>query len=145
MELQALNARSAHAVQQAQPVQKAQAPEKEQAPAAAPAVPDYDQYSPEKVKPSAGLYRVGHDEAGNRLVEQEPVDDGSKAEQCTVNTDRVDREIESLRREEEQLQQQLSTAAPEQTEALQRRLEQVQRELSQKDNDSYRRQNAVVS
>ena len=61
------------------------------------------------------------------------------------DTGAVDRELESLRKEREQLEQQLRTAAPEQAEAVRRQLDQVTRELAQKDNDAYRRQHAVFS
>ena len=57
----------------------------------------------------------------------------------------MDRELESLRKEREQLEQQLRTAAPEQAEAIRQQLDQVTRELAQKDNDAYRRQHAVFS
>ena len=57
----------------------------------------------------------------------------------------MDRELESLRKEREQLEQQLRSAAPEQAEAIRQQLDQVTRELAQKDNDAYRRQHAVFS
>lgn len=64
---------------------------------------------------------------------------GAPAEQMTANTDRVDREIADLRRQKEQLEQQLrACAGEERAEALAQRLAQVERALSQKDNDAYR-------
>ena len=57
----------------------------------------------------------------------------------------MDRELENLRKERDQLEQQLRSAAPEQAEDIRRQLDQLNRELSQKDNDSYRRQHAVFS
>lgn len=68
-----------------------------------------------------------------------------KSETTTCDTGKVDRELENLRKRQEELTQQLRSAAPEQAEAVQRRLDQVNRELAQKDNDSYRRQHAVFS
>ena len=68
-----------------------------------------------------------------------------KPEVTVCDTGAVDRELESLRKEREQLEQQLRTAAPEQAEAIRQQLDQVTRELAQKDNDAYRRQHAVFS
>lgn len=69
----------------------------------------------------------------------------NKSETTTCDTGKVDRELENLRKRQEELTQQLRSAAPEQAEKLQRQLDQVNRELAQKDNDSYRRQHAVFS
>lgn len=67
-------------------------------------------------------------------------------ERCTVNTDRVDREIEKLKQERQELEQQLRSETDEaKRQTAQQRLEQVERELNQKDNDAYRRQNAVYT
>lgn len=68
-----------------------------------------------------------------------------KAETTTANTDRVDRELAGSRKRQEELEQQLRSAAPEQAQAIQRQLDQVEQELAQKDNDAYRRQHAVFS
>ena len=68
-----------------------------------------------------------------------------KSETTTCDTGKVDRELENLRKRQEELTQQLRAAAPEQAEELQRQLDQVNRELAQKDNDAYRRQHAVFS
>lgn len=94
-------------------------------------------------KPS-GLYRLGQDESGNPKV---LYDDPKKAKECTTNTDRVDREIEKLKEEKKQLEQQISAAAGDEKKAreLEKKLAQVEGELSQKDNDTYRRQNAEIS
>ncbi len=106
-------------------------------------------------KPS-GLYRLGQDESGNPKVLYDdpkkaaaPQKDApaEKAEECTVNTDNVDREIEKLKEEEKQLKQQMKAAAgdEEKIKELEKKLAQIERELSQKDNDTYRRQHAFVS
>ena len=97
-----------------------------------------------------GLYRVGQDENGNwKIFFDDPKADhakeqddrseknedgkapkvggdsqGKPAEKCVTNTDKVDREIKKLK---------------------EKKLTQVENELSQKDNDTYRRQNASVS
>lgn len=72
-------------------------------------------------------------------------DDGT--EECVTNTDKVDREIENLRKKAALLKQQLSAASKdeEKTEELKKKLAAVQEELNRKDTDSYRRQNASIS
>lgn len=68
-----------------------------------------------------------------------------KAEITVCDTGKVDRELENLRKRQEELSEQLRSAAPERAEAIRRQLDQVNRELAQKDNDAYRRQHAVFS
>lgn len=68
-----------------------------------------------------------------------------KQSTTTCDTVGVDRELENLRKRQEQLEEQLRAAAPEQAAAIRQQLDQVSRELAQKDNDSYRRQHAVFS
>jgi len=110
-------------------------------------------------KPS-GLYRLEQDENGTPKVmyddpkraakakdvqpKEEPA---KKAEKCTTNTDNVDREIEKLKEEKKQLEQQIKAAAgdKEKVKVLEKKLAQIEGQLSQKDNDTYRRQNAVIS
>lgn len=124
-------------------------------------IPKDEYISSEKsgIKPS-GLYRLGHDENGNPKVmyddpkgaakakdvqpKEEPA---KKAEKCTTNTDNVDREIEKLKEEKKQLEQQIKAAAgdKEKVKVLEKKLVQIEGQLSQKDNDTYRRQNAVIS
>ena len=57
------------------------------------------------------------------------------------------REIEKLKEEKEQLEQQIKAAAgdKEKVKVLEKKLAQIEGELSQKDNDTYRRKNAVIS
>lgn len=110
-------------------------------------------------KPS-GLYRLGQDENGNQKVvyddpkraakakDVQPKEEPAKtAEKCTTNTDNVDREIEKLKEEKKQLEQQIKAAAgdKEKVKVLEKKLAQIEGQLSQKDNDTYRRQNAVIS
>lgn len=121
-------------------------------------IPKDEYISSEKFggKPS-GLYHLGQDESGNPKVlydapkkatapqKDEPA---KKAEEkCTTNTDNVDREIEKLKEEKKQLKQQIQAAAGEEEKIkeLEKKLTQIEGELSQKDNDTYRRQNAVIS
>ena len=116
-------------------------------------VPKDEYISSEKSgnKPS-GLYRMGQDENGNPKVlydDPKKVQKKSatgKAEECTTNTDAVDREIEKLKEEKRQLEQQIQAETDEnKVKELEKKLAQVEAELSQKNNDTYRRQNAVVS
>lgn len=106
-------------------------------------------------KPS-GLYRLGQDESGNpkvlyddpkKATAQQKDEPAKKAEECTTNTDNVDREIEKLKEDKKQLEQQIKAAAgdEEKIKELEKKLTQIEGELSQKDNDTYRRQNAVIS
>lgn len=67
----------------------------------------------------------------------------SKAENCTCNTDQVDREIEKLKRKKEELEQQIHCETGDaKRRELEKKLAQVESELSRKDNDTYRRQHA---
>ncbi len=62
------------------------------------------------------------------------------------NTDKVDREIEKLKKKRQELEQRLNTETDEaKVEDLKRQLAQVERELKQKDNDTYRRQHSKVT
>lgn len=109
-------------------------------------------------KPS-GLYHMGKDENGNpKVIYDDPnkavgadrrpkVKSGSReedGEEVTVNTDAVDREIEKLKKQKQQLEQQIRRASgdEEKRRELERKLSQIEGELSQKDNDTYRRQRA---
>ncbi len=93
---------------------------------------------------ASGLYGLGQDENGDPKV---MYDDPEKAEKCTTDTDRVDREIEKLKEEKKQLEQQLRAVTGEEgkTREIERKLAQIESELSQKDNDAYRRQKALIS
>lgn len=70
-----------------------------------------------------------------------------KEEEVTGNTDAVDREIEKLKKQKQEIEQQLRKAAgdEEKTKELQKKLAQTESELSQKDNDTYRRQHTVFT
>lgn len=64
-----------------------------------------------------------------------------KGKTCTANTDKVDREIEKLKKKKAELEQQLNSEKDERKIGeLEKELAQVERELRQKDNDTYRRQ-----
>ena len=86
----------------------------------------------------------------DKKAEQPKVKSGRReddAEEVTGNTDAVDREIEKLKKKKQQLEQQIRKASgdEEKTKELEKKLAQVESELAQKDNDTYRRQHAVVT
>ena len=86
----------------------------------------------------------------DKKAEQPEVKSGGReddAEEVTGNTDAVDREIEKLKKKKQQLEQQIRKASgdEEKTKELEEKLAQVESELAQKDNDTYRRQHAVVT
>lgn len=65
---------------------------------------------------------------------------------CTCNTDKVDREIEKLKKQKLELERQISRETDEaKAEDLKARLAQVEKELRQKDNDTYKRQHAAYT
>ena len=75
-------------------------------------------------------------------------EDASKSEEtCIGNTDKVDREIEHLKKEKKRLEQQIRAASGDEgkIEKLKQKLEQVTQELARKDTDSYRRQHTTFS
>ena len=69
-----------------------------------------------------------------------------KTEECTTNTDKVDREIRELRKKKKELEQKLARSdGPEEKKRLETQLQQTERELQMKDNDSYWRSHAQYS
>ncbi len=131
-----------------------------------PQKPMMDEYVPEEKREPSGRYYLGKDENGQpKVYFDDPERDegagnpepkaadapkekagGKKAETCTGNTDKVDREIEKLKKKKEQLERQISSETDEtKKKGLEAKLAQVESELRQKDNDAYRRQHMVVS
>lgn len=118
-----------------------------------------DEYIPSEKDEPIGLYKLSEDENGDPVIDFDMVDSGKniksekseeddsekKTESCTCNTDRVDEEIKRLKEKQEQLEQQLRAAEGEAAKQLQKQLESVSAELAMKDNDSYRRQQAIFS
>ena len=111
--------------------------------------PVMDEYVPEEKPEPSGRYRLGKDEDGKPKIDfYGPEKSGSdKAGQsCTCNTDKVDREIENLTKQKQELEQQINRETDEsKMEDLKAKLAQIEKELSQKDNDTYRRQHAVYT
>ena len=72
--------------------------------------------------------------------------DGKKPEKYRGSTDKVDREIEKLKKRKSELEGQLRTEQDDRKiQGLERELARVERELSQKDNDGYRRSHMEVT
>lgn len=106
----------------------------------------------------SGLYRMGQDENGNpKVLFDDPKKSGSPGvksqsadddeEKCIGSTDQVDKEIEKLKEQKKQLEQQIRTASgdEEKVRELEKKLAQIEQELNQKDNDAYRRQHSTFS
>ena len=137
--------------------------------------PVMDEYVPEEPQEPSGRYWMGRDEDGQPKIyfddperaanapkqpedtpeaeEPDPAGQGAKGpegekdkdEVWEGNSDKVDREIEKLKKRQQELGQRLNTETDEaKIKDLERQLAQVERELKQKDNDTYRRQHTTV-
>lgn len=110
--------------------------------------PAVDEYIPGEEREPSGCYRPGRDENGEPKIifdaperEQQP-----EGERCICSTDKVDREIEKLKKQKQQLEQKLNTETDEtRRRELEASLSQIEQELKQKDNDNYRRQHATYT
>ena len=138
--------------------------------------PVMDEYVPEEPQEPSGRYWMGKDEDGQPKIyfddperaadaprqpedapeaeEPDSADQGAKGpegkkdkgETWECNTDKVDREIEKLKKKQQELEQRLNSETDEaKIKDLERQLAQVEQELKQKDNDTYRRQHAVYT
>ena len=137
--------------------------------------PVMDEYVPEEPQEPSGRYWMGKDEDGQPKIyfdDPERAADGPKQpedapeaekpkqagqgakgpegkkdkdETWECNTDKVDREIEKLKKKQQELEQRLNSETDEaKIKDLEHQLAQVERELKQKDNDTYRRQHTTV-
>jgi len=106
-----------------------------EAPEDAPAAPEEDEKKPEDAAP------------GKEAPEKAAPPGGERgAERCTCNTDKVDRELEKLRKKRAELEKQLASETDgAKAGELERKLSQAENELRQKDNDAYRRRRAVFT
>ena len=134
-----------------------------------------DRYAPDEPAVKAGLYRKVKGQDGNPTLrfddpqkaekedeaakaaeeekaakEQKAAEEEKKAKRTearttTINTDRVDREIEELEEKIEDAAQDLSTATGEEAEELEQQLLLDRIELRLKDNNTYRRAHSQVS
>lgn len=138
--------------------------------------PVMDEYVPEEPQEPSGRYWMGKDEDGQPKIyfddperaadapkqpedapeaeEPDSADQGAKGpegkkdkgETWECNTDKVDREIEKLKKKQQELKQRLNTETDEaKIKDLEHQLAQVEQELKQKDSDTYRRQNAAYT
>ena len=133
--------------------------------------PVMDEYVPEEKPEPSGRYWLGKDEDGKPKIyfddperaEDAPdapdasdLDKGAEGpekggsdkdgQSCTCNTDKVDREIEKLKKQKQELEQQINRETDKsKIEDLKAKLAQIEKELSQKDNDTYRRQHATYT
>ena len=138
--------------------------------------PVMDEYVPEEPQEPSGRYWMGKDEDGQPKIyfddperaadapkqpedapeAEEPKQAGQgakgpegkkdKGETWECNTDKVDREIEKLKKKQQELKQRLNTETDEaKIKDLEHQLAQVEQELKQKDSDTYRRQNAAYT
>ena len=81
-----------------------------------------------------------------KRISESPPQPQPKSETVTMSTDRVDREIESLKSKGLALAKSINRYDDEETRLnLEEQLKQIQSELSRKDNDIYRRQKADIS
>ena len=104
-------------------------------------------------QPEGALDTKKPDADAPEAEEPNPADQGAKGpegkkdkdEVWEGNTDKVDREIEKLKKKRQELVQRLNTETGEaKIKNLECQLAQVERELQQKDNDTYRRQHTTV-
>ena len=128
-----------------------------------PLKPVMDEYIPEEPREPSGRYWMDRGEDGQPRIyfddpeaagsdgkpEEAPAaerPEGEKGEKCICNSDKVDREIEKLKREKKELEQRISTETDEaKIEDLERQLAQVERELKEKDNGTYRRRHSTYT
>lgn len=120
--------------------------------------PRRDEYLPEEKQEPIGRYWLGKDEEGQPKVfmddpqkarpaspagAPEKDEPGKKTEICICDTDKVDREVEKLKKKQEELKQAVATETdPARAQEQQKKLGRIEHELGQKDNDAYRRQHA---
>ena len=131
--------------------------------------PVMDEYVPEEPQEPSGRYWMDKDEAGRSRIffddrsqmenapdaetpeqadggAQSPEKSSEKGERWSCSTDQVDREIEKLKKQRQELEQRLNTETDEaKIKELERQLAQVEQELKQKDSDAYRKRHAVFT
>ena len=129
--------------------------------------PLMDEYVPEERSEPSGRYWMGKDEEGQPKIHFDdperaadappkgtpdpkrpdgPEKKASQDERWVCDTGKVDREIEKLKKKQQELKQQLGTETNEvRIKELERQLAQTERELSEKDNDTYRKQHSTFT
>ena len=132
----------------ARPVAAAgKAPEAPAVPEARARTPAMDTYTPEEPHTPSGRYWPERDGEGRRSIRfdrpGEPEGEDPKAERCMGSTDQVYREIERLKKRQQELERQLAAETDGQRrQTLEKQLDQVEQELRQKDNDAYRQRHS---
>lgn len=113
--------------------------------------PMMDEYVPgERAEPS-GRYWMGQDEEGQPKIHFDDPERAAGApkkpeEKWVCDTDKVDREIEQLKKKQQELKQRLGTETNEaRIKELERQLGQTEQGLHEKDNDAYRKQHATFT
>ena len=113
--------------------------------------PLMDEYVPEERSEPSGRYWRGKGEKGQPKIyfddPERPAGAPNKPEEkWACDTGKVDREIEKLKKKQQELEQRLKTETDEaKINDRERRLAQVEQELSQKDNDTYRKSNSTFT
>lgn len=113
--------------------------------------PMMDEYVPGEPEEHAGRYWMGKDEDGQPKIhfdDPERAADAPKKpeEKWVCDTGRVDREIEKLKKKQQELKQQLGTETNEaRLKEAERQLAQTEQELNKKDNDTYRKQHSAFT
>lgn len=172
MSISGINTSTVHPSAAAERVSGASGPQKPGEAQGRPLKPVMDEYVPEEKREPSGRYWMGRDESGRPRIyfedperaadapgggpgaEEPEQDKGAEGpekrsggeERCVGNTDRVDREIERLKKKQKELEQRISTETDEtRVRNLERQLAQVESELRQKDNDAYRKQHSTFT
>ena len=113
------------------------------------AAPRFDSYIHEEPAEDAGIYKAEYNENGLRTIKFQEADETEtsqkvKSSKTTMDTEKVDREIEKLKQAKEQLERRIAVADEKNREVLEAELLNVETQLRQKDNDTYRRQHAQI-
>lgn len=122
-------------------------PETEESGKARPVAPRYDEFVPSKDTAAEPADKKPDAENKSGAPKSKSDDTKPEEEECTVNTDKVDAEIERLKKKKKNLEAQIRQAAddPEKAEKLKREKASVEAELMTKDNDNYRKQHSTYT
>lgn len=107
-------------------------------------VPERPENTPDAKKPDEEA--PGAKKSERKPGTKGPAKKGEKGERCVGNTDKVDRELEKLKKKQKDLEQRLNTETDgARRKNLEQQLAQVERELREKDNDAYRKQHSTFT
>ncbi|MCI8811285.1 MAG: hypothetical protein HFF84_14550 [Oscillibacter sp.] len=107
--------------------------------------PKQTEVAPDAKKPNADAPETEEPDQADKGAKGPEKKEG-KDEVWECNSDKVDREIEKLKKKQKELEQRLNAETDEaKIKDLERQLAQVERELKQKDNDTYRRQHSTFT